>query len=146
MPERRESTDLVVGPFDMLHIGHVRLLQVAARAGARLIVGVLDDQLFEQLLGSGPFMPDRERVDLVAELSVVDRAILVTSTDLRDVIDEYAVSGVLVDPTLSAVPFAAGAVAPRMLPQPPASTSELLRAALTSRVPAGAESLTGARA
>jgi rfaE bifunctional protein nucleotidyltransferase chain/domain len=64
------------GVFDLLHVGHVALLEAARAEGAALIVGVNSDASVRRLgKGSGgerPVVPERERARLVAALGAVD--------------------------------------------------------------------------
>jgi rfaE bifunctional protein nucleotidyltransferase chain/domain len=64
------------GVFDLLHVGHVALLEAARAEGAALIVGVNSDASVRRLgKGSGgerPVLPERERARLVAALAAVD--------------------------------------------------------------------------
>jgi len=57
------------GCFDLLHVGHVRYLQAAAREADRLIVAVNDDRSASALKGPGrPVVPAADRAELVAGL------------------------------------------------------------------------------
>ena len=64
------------GVFDLLHVGHVALLEAARAEGVALIVGVNSDASVRRLSkGSGgdrPVVPARERARLVAALESVD--------------------------------------------------------------------------
>jgi D-beta-D-heptose 7-phosphate kinase/D-beta-D-heptose 1-phosphate adenosyltransferase len=64
------------GVFDLLHVGHVALLEAARAEGAALIVGVNSDASVRRLgKGSGgerPVVPERDRARLVAALAAVD--------------------------------------------------------------------------
>jgi len=64
------------GVFDLLHVGHVALLEAARAEGVALIVGVNSDASVRRLgKGSGgdrPVVPARERARLVAALESVD--------------------------------------------------------------------------
>jgi rfaE bifunctional protein nucleotidyltransferase chain/domain len=61
------------GCFDLLHVGHVRYLQAAAKEGDRLVVAVNDDRSAAALKGPGrPIMPAADRAELVAGLRGVD--------------------------------------------------------------------------
>ena len=65
------------GCFDVLHVGHVRYLQGAAREADRLIVAVNDDAAVERLKGPGrPVLPAADRAELVAVLRVVDYVVV----------------------------------------------------------------------
>jgi rfaE bifunctional protein nucleotidyltransferase chain/domain len=61
------------GCFDLLHVGHVRYLQGAAREGDCLIVAVNDDRSVAGLKGAGrPVLPAADRAELVAAVRGVD--------------------------------------------------------------------------
>ena len=61
------------GCFDLLHVGHVRYLQAAAREADRLVVAINDDPSVRGLKGRGrPILPAADRAELVAALRGVD--------------------------------------------------------------------------
>ncbi|HEV2859529.1 MAG TPA: adenylyltransferase/cytidyltransferase family protein [Pyrinomonadaceae bacterium] len=61
------------GCFDLLHVGHVRYLEAARALGDLLVVGVNSDEQVRRLKGDGrPFVPARERAEVVASLRAVD--------------------------------------------------------------------------
>src|SRR5690242_12942344 len=65
------------GCFDLLHVGHVRYLQGAAREGDRLVVAVNDDRSVAALKGSGrPVLSAADRAELVAALRSVDYVVI----------------------------------------------------------------------
>ena len=65
------------GCFDILHVGHVRYLEGAAREADRLIVAVNDDESVRGLKGEGrPILPAAARAELVAALRAVDYVVL----------------------------------------------------------------------
>ena len=70
---------LASGVFDLLHLGHVRFLEEAKKAGGRnaeLVVIIGRDSTVESRKGGKPIMPENQRCALVASLRVVDEAIL----------------------------------------------------------------------
>jgi FAD synthetase len=70
---------LASGVFDLLHLGHVRFLEEAKKAGgenAELIVIIARDSTVEKRKGKKPIMPENQRRALVESLKVVDEAIL----------------------------------------------------------------------
>jgi rfaE bifunctional protein nucleotidyltransferase chain/domain len=72
---RRHGARIVFanGCFDVLHVGHVRYLEAARALGDLLVVGVNADEQARRLKGEGrPFVPERERAEVVASLRVVD--------------------------------------------------------------------------
>ncbi len=61
------------GCFDLLHVGHVRYLEAAAREADLLVVAINDDASVRRLKGEGrPIMPAPDRAELVAALRCVD--------------------------------------------------------------------------
>jgi len=79
MAQNKEERKLVLasGVFDLLHLGHVRFLEEAKKAGgphAKLVVIVARDSTVEKRKGERPVMPENQRCALVASLKVVDEA------------------------------------------------------------------------
>lgn len=57
------------GCFDVLHVGHIRDLQDAARVADVLVVGVNGDASVRQLKGEGrPVMPEDERAEIISAI------------------------------------------------------------------------------
>ncbi|HYC60480.1 MAG TPA: adenylyltransferase/cytidyltransferase family protein [Thermoanaerobaculia bacterium] len=57
------------GCFDVLHVGHIRYLQDAAREADVLVVGVNGDESVRRLKGEGrPVMPEDERAEIIAAI------------------------------------------------------------------------------
>jgi D-beta-D-heptose 7-phosphate kinase/D-beta-D-heptose 1-phosphate adenosyltransferase len=70
---RGERIVLVNGCFDLLHAGHVQLLQQARQLGDRLVVAVNDDHSVRRLKGAGrPVNPLARRAAVLAALAAVD--------------------------------------------------------------------------
>lgn len=66
------------GVFDLLHVGHVALLEAARAAGDALVVGLNSDASVRRL-GKGadrPLVAERERARLLAALAAVDCVVL----------------------------------------------------------------------
>ena len=71
----RENESIVFtnGVFDLLHPGHVELLQFARGQGGLLVVGVNDDDSVRRLKGDKrPIFPLAERLEVLAALACVD--------------------------------------------------------------------------
>lgn len=61
------------GCFDILHVGHVRLLRAAAEEGDLLVVALNTDESVRGNKGPGrPLVPLEERMEMIAALSGVD--------------------------------------------------------------------------
>ena len=57
------------GCFDVLHVGHIRYLQGAARVADVLVVGVNGDDSVRLLKGEGrPVMPASERAEIISAI------------------------------------------------------------------------------
>jgi D-beta-D-heptose 7-phosphate kinase/D-beta-D-heptose 1-phosphate adenosyltransferase len=64
---------LTNGCFDLLHIGHVRYLELARSLGDALAVGLNSDASVRALKGPDrPLTPESERAEIVAALECVD--------------------------------------------------------------------------
>jgi len=77
--EERRKVVLASGVFDLLHLGHVKFLEEAKKAGgpnSKLVVVVAKDRTVEKRKGKRPVIPENQRCALVASLKVVDEAML----------------------------------------------------------------------
>jgi len=77
--KKKENIVLASGTFDLLHLGHVKYLEGAKKAGgknAKLVVIVARDKTVEKRKGAKPIMPEEQRRALVESLKVVDKALL----------------------------------------------------------------------
>jgi FAD synthetase len=81
------------GVFDLLHLGHVRFLEDAKKAGgknAKLIVIIARDSTVEKMKGRKPIMSEDERRALVESLKVVDEAVLgFEGLDIGEVVEKF---------------------------------------------------------
>ncbi len=78
---RRVLTGYVPGAFDLFHIGHLNLLRRARLECDRLIAGVVSDEVALTQKGRLPVVPQDERVEIVAALTMVDAVHLETTPD-----------------------------------------------------------------
>jgi FAD synthetase len=90
--KKKRRIVLASGVFDLLHLGHVKFLEEAKKAGGRnaeLVVIVARDSTVEERKGKKPIMPENQRRALVESLKVVDEAILgYEEFDIEKVIDK----------------------------------------------------------
>jgi rfaE bifunctional protein nucleotidyltransferase chain/domain len=73
--EKRTQDKVVFtnGVFDLLHPGHIQLLQFASSQGDILVVGINDDASVRRLKGKKrPIFPLAERMEVLAALECVD--------------------------------------------------------------------------
>lgn len=65
------------GCFDLLHVGHVTLLEQARQAGDRLVVAINSDASVRKLKGpSRPVVGESERARILAAMSAVDAVVI----------------------------------------------------------------------
>jgi len=61
------------GCFDLLHVGHLELLEQSRSFGDILVVGINTDRSLKMIKGTDrPILPQEERARLVASLEMVD--------------------------------------------------------------------------
>ena len=78
--EWRASGETIVftnGCFDLLHVGHITLLEDCRRFGSKLILGLNTDASVSRLKGpSRPIVGERERAKVMSALAAVDAVVL----------------------------------------------------------------------
>lgn len=76
------------GCFDLLHVGHIQLLQAARRQGDLLIIGINSDDSVRRLKGPGrPLIPEKERLQILASLDCVDYLVVYDETTPNSLIE-----------------------------------------------------------
>ena len=79
-PGKRNGKRVVFtnGCFDLLHPGHIHILEQARRQGDVLVVGLnSDDSVRRQMKGPGrPVIPAEERAEILASLECVDAVVI----------------------------------------------------------------------
>ena len=87
--ERRGGAKIVLanGCFDLFHVGHIRYLAGARALGDFLLVGINSDEQVRKLKGENrPFMPERERAEIIAALRFVDCVTIFTEPTVEELI------------------------------------------------------------
>ena len=75
------------GCFDLLHPGHVALLEAARAHGDVLVVGINSDASVRALKGEDrPLVPERERAEALEALETVDAVVVYGEPTPREVI------------------------------------------------------------
>jgi len=78
-PGKRNGKRVVFtnGCFDLLHPGHIKLLEAARSMGDALVVGLNSDDSVRTLKGAGrPVIPEQERAEVLANLECVDAVVV----------------------------------------------------------------------
>ncbi len=71
---KKEKVVIVSGYFDPLHIGHLEYFRLAKELGDKLVVIVNNDKQCELKKGES-FMNERDRLEIVFELGMVDEVL-----------------------------------------------------------------------
>jgi len=89
LKKMHQTIILTNGCFDLLHIGHVRLLTQAKKIGDILLVAVNSDQSIRQLKGAiRPIIPENERLEMIASLQAVDYVFLFNDLTPVNIIEQ----------------------------------------------------------
>ena len=75
--EKKYHTGLVMGVFDLFHVGHLKLIERAKEQCDYLRVAVLSDALVEKFKNHPPVIPEEERRTILAALRAVDEAVII---------------------------------------------------------------------
>jgi rfaE bifunctional protein nucleotidyltransferase chain/domain len=126
----------VIGVFDLLHPGHVRLLEQARASGDILVVGVQNDARAREEKGPNrPVTPAAERAEILSALAAVDFAVILNDERADEFITRLAPDAVVQgrEPSSSksvvaeiSAAQAAGAKVIQIPPEPGHSTSRLI--------------------
>ena len=95
---RKQSHKVVFtnGCFDLIHPGHVRLLETARARGDVLVVAINSDESVRRLKGPNrPILPQTDRAEILAAMAAVD-AVTVFSEDTPCALLERLLPDVLV--------------------------------------------------
>jgi rfaE bifunctional protein nucleotidyltransferase chain/domain len=85
--ERGTRVVFTNGCFDLLHGGHVTLLEAARAEGDLLVVGLNGDTSVRRLKGpSRPVVPEAERAEVLLALDCVDRVVVYDEDTPRETI------------------------------------------------------------
>jgi len=74
---------ITFGTFDLLHVGHVRILERAAGLGDELAVGISSDQLNYSKKGKYPIYSESSRREILKAVKFVDRVFTEKSLELK---------------------------------------------------------------
>ncbi|WP_065357450.1 adenylyltransferase/cytidyltransferase family protein [Kluyvera georgiana] len=81
---------ITFGTFDVFHVGHINILERAAKYGDFLIVGVSSDELNYSKKKRYPIYSQEDRIKIVSSLEFVDEVFVEESLDLKlDYINAY---------------------------------------------------------
>ena len=79
---------MCAGTFDIIHPGHLYYLSEAKKHGDKLVVVVARDNTSEKFKGRKPAHNERERLEAVRTLEIVDEAVLGNKDNIFDIIEK----------------------------------------------------------
>ena len=79
---------MAMGTFDMLHPGHLNYLKEAKRYGDYLVVVVARDKTVEQERGRKPVVDEKDRLNMVKAVNLVDEAVLGNIGDKLSIVEK----------------------------------------------------------
>ena len=80
---KKYNIGLLMGVFDLFHIGHLRLIQRAKEQCSFLRVGVLSDELVLEFKNKSPVISLSERMEILAAVRDVDEVVPITDNPSR---------------------------------------------------------------
>lgn len=80
---KKYNIGLLMGVFDLFHVGHLRLIQRASACCRYLRVGVLSDDLVEKYKNRRPVIPLDERMEILSAIRGVDEVVPITDDPSR---------------------------------------------------------------
>lgn len=87
--EKSQKVAFTNGCFDLLHPGHIRLLEYAKSLADVLIVGINTDAGVQRLKGPArPLLAEQERAEVLCALAAVDGVVLFDEETPRELIAE----------------------------------------------------------
>ena len=99
MAEWRAAGETIVftnGCFDLLHVGHVTLMEECRRFGSKLVLGLNSDASVQRLKGPArPVVGERERARVLAALAAVDAVVIFEEDTPLDLSGDYTLETVV---------------------------------------------------
>lgn len=77
------------GVYDMFHIGHLNLINMAKKYCDYLIVGVNSDVLVKEYKKKIPIINERERKLIVSNIKAVDECVIATTLNKIEIWEKY---------------------------------------------------------
>jgi glycerol-3-phosphate cytidylyltransferase len=77
------KTIITFGTFDLLHIGHINILNRSSKFGDKLVVGVSSDSLNYKKKSKFPIYNENDRINIIQNIKAVDEVFLEESLELK---------------------------------------------------------------
>lgn len=75
---------ITFGTFDLLHIGHINMLNKCKKYGDKLIVGVSSDNLNYKKKNRYPIFKQEDRIEIIKNIKCVDQVFLEESLEEKE--------------------------------------------------------------
>ena len=75
---------ITFGTFDLLHIGHINMLNKCKKYGDKLIVGVSSDNLNYKKKNRYPIFKQEDRIEIIKNIKCVDEVFLEESLEEKE--------------------------------------------------------------
>ena len=75
---------ITFGTFDLLHIGHINMLNACKKYGNKLIVGVSSDNLNYTKKNRYPIFKQEDRMEIIKNIECVDDVFLEESLEMKE--------------------------------------------------------------
>lgn len=80
------KTVLLFGTFDLLHVGHLSFFKQGRKLGDRLVVVIARDVNVKKIKGQLPLHNEKERLELLKHIDLIDEALLGDPKDIYKVV------------------------------------------------------------
>lgn len=91
MNSKKYKLGYIEGTFDIIHMGHLHIIDIAREKCEKVVVGVLSDKLIKNAIYEA-----HERLKIVSALKNVDSAMLIVSDDIQKTWREIGFDAVFV--------------------------------------------------
>ena len=79
---------MCAGTFDTIHPGHLYFLSEAKKYADKLVVVVARDETSERIKGKKPVHNEKERLEQIRTLEIVDKAVLGRHGNIFEIVEE----------------------------------------------------------
>ena len=79
---------MCAGTFDTIHPGHLYFLSEAKKFGDKLVVVVARDETSERMKGKKPSHNEKERLEQLRSMEIVDKAVMGNKGNIFEIIEE----------------------------------------------------------
>lgn len=94
--DKKYKVGYTQGVFDMFHIGHLMLLNNAAKQCEKLIVGVNSDLLVQEYKHKTPVVNEYNRAEIIRNIKAVDECVIVKTLDKVEIRKKYEFDAIFI--------------------------------------------------